>query len=156
MSDGTSSSLARFAKSAGAGVGGSPMEQSSPPTILIVEDEAMVAMDLADCITEAGYRVLGPVDTLAEALRLGVGSAFDAALVDANLRGQKVDELAAALSARNIPFAFVTGYGRETLPAPYRHLTLVEKPYRHNRVKEVLTALLRTTDVRHKLQHSGG
>src|SRR3954467_2282481 len=86
MSAGTSHWLARFVHSAGAvRVRGSPMEQNLPPAILVVEDEAMVAMDLADCVTDAGYRVLGPIDTLSEAPRIGAAEVFDAALLDANL-----------------------------------------------------------------------
>jgi CheY-like chemotaxis protein len=121
--------------------------QGRVPTILVVEDEAMVAMDLADCITDAGYLVLGPFDSLTEALRIGAGAEFDAALLDANLRGEKVDELAAALSKRDIPFAFVTGYGRETLSAPFRHVPLVAKPYTHDHLKEVLRTLLSAKSV---------
>lgn len=112
------------------------------PTIFVVEDEAMVAMDLVDCITDAGYRVLGPVGTLPEALRIGRDGIFDAALLDANLRGQRVDDLAAMLSRRNIPYAFVTGYHRDTLPAPFRHVTIVAKPYTHDHLKETLKNLL--------------
>lgn len=110
--------------------------------ILIVEDETLVAMDIADCITEAGYQVVGPITNLPEALRIGRDGVFDAALLDANLGGQTVDELAAALTNRNIPFAFVTGYARETLSANFRDVPLVRKPYEHENLKQVVRNLL--------------
>jgi len=118
------------------------MQPASMTAILIVEDESLVAMDIADCITEAGYRVVGPIGNLSEALRVGRDGVFDAALLDANLGGQTVDELAAALTNRNIPFAFVTGYARETLPADFRHVPVVRKPYEHEHLKQVVRRLL--------------
>jgi CheY-like chemotaxis protein len=116
------------------------------PAILLVEDEALVAMDIADCITEAGYRVLGPVGNLSEALKMGSVGVFDAALLDANLGGHKVDQLATTLTKRNIPFAFVTGYGRDTLPEAFRHIQVVTKPYEQERLKQVIRNLLERND----------
>jgi hypothetical protein len=62
--------------------------------------------------------------------------------LDANLQGQTVEELATVLSRRNIPFAFVTGYGREMLPPAFQHMPLVAKPYAHPQLREVLDILL--------------
>ena len=110
--------------------------------ILIVEDESLVAMDIVDCITEAGYQVVGPISTLREALPIGRVGVFDAALLDANLGGETVEELAATLTTRNIPFAFVTGYAREKLPAAFQHVPIVRKPYDHENLKQVVRNLL--------------
>jgi hypothetical protein len=52
--------------------------------------------------------------TVNEALQMQKHASFDGALLDGNLRGQKVDEIAAALTRRNIPFLFVSGYGPES------------------------------------------
>jgi hypothetical protein len=54
---------------------------------------------------------------------------LDAALLDANLHGKPVDEIAAALTQRNVPFAFVTGYGRDSLPASFRTAPVISKPF---------------------------
>jgi CheY-like chemotaxis protein len=117
--------------------------QPAPLTaILIVEDESLVAMDIVDCITEAGYQAVGPIGNLPEALRIGRVGVFDAALLDANLGGETVDELAAALTKRNIPFAFVTGYAREAIPAAFQHVPVVCKPYEHEHLKQVVRNLL--------------
>ena len=96
--------------------------------ILIVEDEPLIAMDLAASLAEAGFEVVGPAGRIDEALRLIGRARFDGALMDANLGGQAVDELAAALTRRNIPFAFVTGYGRESLPTAFAAAPMLTKP----------------------------
>ena len=71
---------------------------------------------------------MGPSATLEEALALAMAEELDVALVDANLGGKPIDELAAVLVRRNIPFAFVTGYGREGLPAAFASAPLLTKP----------------------------
>src|SRR3546814_20674122 len=50
------------------------------------------------------------------------------ALPISNLSGEAVDEVAAALTRKCMPFAFVTGYGREALPEAFRHAPLLNQP----------------------------
>src|SRR5690606_36623500 len=88
--------------------------------ILIVEDEPLVAMDMAASLVAAGCEVAGPAGNLRDAKRLVADADFDAALLDANLAGSPVDELAAALARLEIPFAFATGYGQESLLSGFR------------------------------------
>ena len=97
--------------------------------ILVVEDEPLVAMDIMAGLEEAGAEVIGPAGTPEEALRLIEDLSIDAALLDGNLRGRRVDDIAAALTRRKIPFAFVTGYGNGSLPLPFRHAAIVSKPF---------------------------
>ncbi len=97
--------------------------------VLVIEDEPLVAMDIASRLSEAGYQVIGPAGTLEKARSLIETAEFDAALVDANLAGDPVDELAAALTRRKVPFAFVTGYGRDALPQGFREAAMVGKPF---------------------------
>src|SRR5262245_7761017 len=85
--------------------------------ILVIEDEPLVAMDVESSLTAAGCEVVGPAATLERAKRLIEESDCDAALLDVNLAGQPVDELATLLTRKNRPFAFVTGYGRDALPS---------------------------------------
>ncbi len=59
---------------------------------------------------------------------------FDGALVDANLGGHPVGELADALTKRNIPFLFLTGYGADYLPEAFRHTGIVGKTYTHEQL----------------------
>ena len=70
-------------------------------------------------LEDMGVEPVGPAATIAEALRLINETPIDAALLDANLAGRRVDDIAAALTRRSIPFAFVSGYGRESSPRAF-------------------------------------
>lgn len=98
-------------------------------TILVVEDEPLVALELISILEDAGARVLGPVGSVADALHLVETEAFEATFLDGNLQGEPVDEVAAALTRRNIPFSFVSGYGRESLPPAFAQAPVIGKPF---------------------------
>ena len=93
-----------------------------PPSglvVLVVEDEALIALHLELVLERHGWRVLGPAASVAEALRLlDDGSAPDVALLDVNLRGELVTPVAEALRARGVPFVLVSAYDRLDLVAP--------------------------------------
>jgi DNA-binding response OmpR family regulator len=79
--------------------------------ILVVEDELLVAMMIEDMLQTLGCDVVGPAATLEDALAAVEEQHFDAALLDANLRGQDSSPIAEALVERHIPFLLATGYG---------------------------------------------
>jgi two-component sensor histidine kinase len=97
--------------------------------ILVIEDEPLVSMDIEGCLTDSGSVIVGPASSVERACRLIETEKFDAALVDANLAGHPVDDVAAALDRKGIPFLFLTGYGRDSLPKAYRGASLIGKPY---------------------------
>src|SRR3546814_20778535 len=99
-------------------------------------------MDMGDTLEDAGYTVVGPASTLDEAHELVETAKFDAALLDANLSGEAVDEVAAALTRKGMHFAFVTGYGREALPEAFRHAPLLNKPLLPKSAFDMLEKLL--------------
>lgn len=79
--------------------------------VLVVEDEAVVAMELVRVLTAAGAKVVGPAGTIEEALGLlDDGQPIDRALLDVNLGGRLITPVAAALTNRRIPFVYLTGY----------------------------------------------
>jgi two-component sensor histidine kinase/CheY-like chemotaxis protein len=78
--------------------------------VLIVEDEAVVAMELARVLTAAGAKVVGPAGTIEEALDLLEGQPIDRAVLDVNLGGRLITPVAKALTGRRIPFVYLTGY----------------------------------------------
>ena len=102
--------------------------------ILVVEDEPLVALDIVAALEAAGAEVLGTAGTAKEALTLINNTEPAAALLDGNLRGQSVDEIAAALTARNVPFLFVTGYGAESLPQAFAKAPILSKPFSHDQL----------------------
>jgi CheY-like chemotaxis protein len=97
--------------------------------IIIIEDEPLVMMELEDSLLTAGCKVSGTAGNLIEAEALSANAECDAALLDVNLAGHPVDHIASTLTKRNIPFAFVSGYGRESLPQCFREALLVKKPF---------------------------
>ncbi len=78
--------------------------------VLIVEDEAVVAMELTRVLTEAGAKVVGPAGTIEEALDLMADHPIDRAVLDVNLGGRSIAPVAEALTGRRIPFVYLTGY----------------------------------------------
>jgi PAS domain S-box-containing protein len=112
--------------------------------VLIVEDETLIAMVAVDYLEEAGCEIVGPASTIQAALDFVETREIDAALLDGNLAGRRVDEIAAALTKKGVPFAFVTGYGREALPAPFREALIVEKPFSQDQLIAVLKRILAT------------
>jgi DNA-binding response OmpR family regulator len=97
--------------------------------ILVVEDEALVAMLVEDALMDAGFTVLGPARTVSQALELLKADPPDAAVLDLNLGGENSLSVADALAARGIPFLVATGYGAAGLPAHLKHIPVLPKPY---------------------------
>lgn len=106
--------------------------------VLIVEDDYFIATELAAGFERAGIRILGPVPSLAKALAVVEREQLDAAVLDINLDGEKVYEVADALIARGLPVVFVTGYDRPSIPARYSEVPLCLKPVNSERVVEAL------------------
>jgi PAS domain S-box-containing protein len=98
-------------------------------SIVVVEDEPLIGLDIVSTLERAGARVSGPVGTEKEAMELIERGHFDAALLDANLHGRSVDVIAATLNRRNVPFLFVTGYGKEGLPDAFKQTVTLPKPF---------------------------
>jgi CheY-like chemotaxis protein len=77
-----------------------------------VEDEQIVALEMAASLAELGCEVIGPAGTLEEGLRLAVseGSGLDAAVLDVNLQGRASFPIADVLSGFGVPIVYATGY----------------------------------------------
>jgi DNA-binding response OmpR family regulator len=95
--------------------------------VLVVEDEYLIAMELKDALESAGIDVLGPVPSVADAMRLLDGP-VDGAVLDINLGGESVYPLCEALRSRNVHFVFATGYSAEDVPEAWRQVARFEKP----------------------------
>ncbi|MBV8840355.1 MAG: PAS domain S-box protein [Alphaproteobacteria bacterium] len=116
--------------------------QSRSRRIIVIEDEPLVAMDLETRLIEAGWTVVGVAGTLEQARKLVANAECEAALLDVNLAGRPVDELAAVLRRRKIPFAFATGYGRSALPAGFREGPVLTKPFSSEQLSAVVSTLV--------------
>lgn len=89
-------------------------------SVLIVEDEALVALEMKTLVMDAGFRVAGLAANVPKALRLLEEVEPDVAILDANLRGEYVTPVAEALRERKTPFIVVTGYTVDDLPPAVR------------------------------------
>ncbi|BAI74111.1 two-component response regulator (plasmid) [Azospirillum sp. B510] len=99
-------------------------------TVLIVEDEPLIAMSVEDALLDRGVRCLGPAGSVSAALTLIETGGFDIALLDVNLRGERVDVVADRLAEAGIPFIFTTGHGTGGLPDAHRARPVIGKPFR--------------------------
>lgn len=112
-------------------------------SILVVEDEMLVLLNVEDMLADLGCTSVSAAATADQALALIAAQAFDAAMVDVNLDGIQSYPVADALAARGVPFVFSTGYSGESLDDGYRDRPVLGKPYREADLVEVLTRLLR-------------
>ncbi len=105
------------------------MTRLSGRRVLVVEDEALVAMLVEDALLDAGAEVMGPVATVAEALLLLKGQLPEAAVLDLNLAGETSTPVADELARRGVPFVVATGYGADGLPPGHANVPVLAKPY---------------------------
>lgn len=111
--------------------------------ILVVEDEFLVATLLQDMLESAGCTVSGPIARVADALDAVDHETYDAAVLDVNLGGDRIDPVADALSQRNVPFMFVTGYTMGALPDSYAKRPRLCKPFKMAELLGTLSNLVR-------------
>lgn len=117
-------------------------------SLLIVEDEALIAWDLAEFLKSRGYRIHGVVDDAATAIRIAEDHRPDLALVDVRLaHGDSGLHVAGVLRDRlHIPSILVTGHLPDAQAVHERAFGFIEKPFQHEKVAEVIAAGLRWVD----------
>ena len=107
--------------------------------VLLVEDEALVAMLLETILEDMGCTPVGPAGTVEDGLAMVADPApLDAALLDVNVAGRQVFPVAEALKARGVPFVFSTGYGESGLPDAWRGHATVQKPFTESAIRAAL------------------
>ena len=111
-------------------------------SILIVEDEPLIAMMLEDFILSIGHEVSGNCDSVEAALEQVERGNFDLAILDVNLKGESVWPVAAALRDRGTPFVLASGGHVDPPPAEFRGVPMIEKPYTIDRVTPIIDAAL--------------
>ncbi len=109
--------------------------------ILIVEDEFLVAYDVAATLTAYGAQVIGPACCLTHAIEIvEANGIIHAAILDINLAGEYVFPAADRLAERRIPFIFATGYDADIIPARHRAATRLQKPLPPETLAQALSA----------------
>ena len=112
-------------------------------SVLIVEDEAMIRMMVADMLEELGYGVAAEAGDIDDGVRLAQSADYGIALLDVNLNGRTVGPVAAAVAARNLPFVFASGYGAQGLPDEFRDRPALQKPFQMEALAAALEQALK-------------
>jgi DNA-binding response OmpR family regulator len=95
----------------------------------VVEDEALVACLVEEMLTELGAIVIGPATSVTDGLRMAEKELIDMAVLDVNVRDERIDPVARVLQAKNVPVVFATGYGT-TMVSSTAGGVVLEKPTR--------------------------
>lgn len=99
-------------------------------SVLLLEDEYVVALGICEELERAGAIVIGPVASVESALALLEDAPpLDAAIVDIRLRDTEAFAVADVLADRSIPYVFATGYERNALPPRFQHVPWCPKPF---------------------------
>jgi PAS domain S-box-containing protein len=100
------------------------------PCVLVVEDEALVAMEIAHALTGAGFDVIGPARNVPTALELLNRRGCDAAVLDINLGHETSEAIAIELTANQTPFVTLSGYSSEQHHPVFAGAPALRKPLR--------------------------
>lgn len=108
--------------------------------VLIIEDEAMIALMLEDSIAALGHHVCGIAATVEDAQRRVAGGGFDLAIVDCHLKGEDAWPVVDMLAQAHVPFILSSGGSLEDMPAAYAERPLLSKPYSVAAIGDALAA----------------
>jgi two-component SAPR family response regulator len=114
----------------------------------VVEDEPLVALAISETLGECGFEVVGPCSSVSEALRTIRSEEFDAAVLDVNLNGEMIYPAAEVLTARNIPFIFVTGYSCEGIDSRFKNIVAMHKPIDREKLARLFRSAYDAQNVR--------
>jgi CheY-like chemotaxis protein len=110
-----------------------------PNDVLVVEDDAIIAMDFEDTILGFGVKTVRIAASVTRALAMIDERLPDFALLDIGLVQEKSFAIAERLDALGIPFAFVSGYGAGTaFPAALSQKPRLPKPCTSDALEAVL------------------
>lgn len=109
--------------------------------VLVVEDEAMIALQLGTLLEDYGYRVIGPAANVRDALALAEMAPPDIAILDVRVTDGVTYPIAAVLRARSTPILFLTGYADDEIADEFRDSPCVQKPFSNAAVLGAVAAL---------------
>ena len=123
-------------------MGASEPEKAKRRSILIVEDEPLIALMLTDMLADLGFEVAASVTQVSEALAILRNLKIDVALLDVNIGTEKIDPVADLLAARGTPFIFTTGYGNSGVPVNHAGSAVLQKPFHIDELANTLHRIL--------------
>jgi len=111
-------------------------------SVLIVEDEWLIAEDHAETLRDADYQVVGPFASVGEALAAIELNRIDAACLDVELRNERSYAVAERLQQLGIPFVFLSGHDERSLPPAMRGLPVLSKPVEPKRLLSAVAGMV--------------
>ena len=132
-----------LAKRAGAdaGVVSAQRKLLANRSFLVIEDEPLIALSMTESLRGAGARIVQTAATVEKAHEFIERTRFDGVLLDANLHSRPVDEIAATLTQHQVPFVFVTGYGKQGLPQAFQHVPVLPKPHTEEQLLSIVAGM---------------
>ncbi|WP_237477011.1 response regulator [Lichenibacterium dinghuense] len=110
--------------------------------MLIVEDEALIAMLFEDILEDSSCQIVGPAMNVRQAIELATAAEIDVAVLDVNLNGESSFPVAALLAGRGVPLVFSSGYGSQGLPAEWQGRPTLPKPFTSDEVLDTLARIV--------------
>ncbi|WP_343346272.1 response regulator [Sphingomicrobium sp. XHP0239] len=117
-------------------------KQGNGARILVVEDSPVVSLKTEDLLTDAGYFVVGPAYDMPAALDLGGREQIDGAIVDLNIRGEKIFPVLGVLKERGIPFVITSGYADWSMPEEWQDRPRLQKPVEGEQLLKALRRVI--------------
>jgi CheY-like chemotaxis protein len=107
-------------------------------SILLVEDEPLIRMMLAEMVVELGHLIVSEAANVEVAMSLAETGSFDLALLDINIAGSLVTPVVHILDKRSVPIVFVSGYSNQTIPVELKGRLLVQKPFSQDTLRDAI------------------
>lgn len=111
-------------------------------SILLVEDEALIRMMLAQMVEELGHRVIAEAGSVDVGRSLAEIEGYDLAILDINLHGTHIGPVAEAVRSRGLPFFFLSGYGSKGVPPGFEGSPVLLKPCTLDTLKQTIDTVL--------------
>lgn len=106
-------------------------------SILVLENDFLIALDLQSALEDQGYRVAGPFYDVDTARKLLTLRKIDAAFLDVRICGRDMYAIADLLTQNDVPFAFVTALGKNSVRVDHKHRRVIAKPFSHAEIVAV-------------------
>jgi DNA-binding response OmpR family regulator len=125
-----------------------------PKRVLVVEDDALLGLDIAAQLADAGFDVVGPAVSVATAFRLMDETCCDVAVLDVNLGRETSEPVAIELRTRATPFIVLSGYSSEQHPPGFHGAPTLAKPARPEDLVAILGKYVGETACSQSFQRS--
>ncbi len=106
--------------------------------ILLAEDEGLIALELERMLRDFGCDVVGPLASIDKVLESAQRGGLDGAILDVNLRGQRIFEILPTLQSLGLRLIITSGYADDTLfPVPFRAMPRIAKPFDERQLQRI-------------------